>query len=157
VINVLVVDDNDLMRAGLKSCLAAETDIDVVETASDGMRALEIVGTRPIDVVLMDVQMPGLGGLEACQLITKSYPSTQVLMLSAADDLDTVCAALDAGARGYLLKSDGPQHVAASIRLVHSGSSVIGTQITEMLRLRSPARLERAAEARRRDQDTSSS
>jgi DNA-binding NarL/FixJ family response regulator len=143
VITVLVVDDNDFMRAGLRSCLEPEPDIEVVGTASDGRSAVSLVGSRPVDVVLMDVSMPVLDGVEACRLITRSSPTTRVLMISAAGDLETVCDALDAGARGYLLKGDGPDRVAAGVRLVHAGGSVVAEGISRMLQLTSSERLSR--------------
>jgi DNA-binding NarL/FixJ family response regulator len=126
VIRVLVVDDHPLFRSGLDGLLATVDDIEVVGLAEDGDSAVrEALALRP-DVVLMDLNLPRVPGLEATRRITAALPDTAVLVLTMVRDEATVTSALRVGARGYLLKEAGQDEVLAAIRTVASGGVVLG-------------------------------
>jgi DNA-binding NarL/FixJ family response regulator len=140
-VRVLVVDDHPFYREGIKTLLGAWTaHVEVVGEASSGEDAVELCRELRPDVVLMDLQMPGLGGLEATRQITQAHPATAVLVLTMSDD-DSVLPALRAGARGYLLKDAGVADVVRAIESVHAGQSVLAPQAAERLnrRLADPA------------------
>jgi NarL family two-component system response regulator LiaR len=122
-IRVLVVDDHAIVRRGIGALLATEPGIDVVGEAYDGQEAVaEVARLRP-DVVLMDIVMPGMDGLEATRRITASAPDTRVLVLTSFAGDDQVFPAIRAGALGYLLKDSRPDELVAAIRQVHNGES----------------------------------
>ncbi len=128
-LRVLVADDQQLMRAGLRTLLELEADLDVVGEAANGREAVaEVERLRP-DVVLMDVQMPGLNGVEATRTIRLQYPDVRVLILTTFDDERTVFEGLHAGASGYLLKDASGEELAAAVRTVASGGAVIGAAV----------------------------
>ena len=130
-VRVLVVDDHPFYREGIKTLLATRTtQVEVVGEAATGEEAVELCATTQPDVVLMDLQMPGIGGLGATRLIADAHPSVAVLVLTMHDD-DTVLPALRAGARGYLLKDAGLDDVVRAIEAVHSGQSVLAPQAAE--------------------------
>jgi len=108
LIKVLLVDDHRLVRAGLQSLLQACEDIEVVGSAADGREALELVGEVQPDVVLMDLSMPGMGGVEATRRLLEAHPGVQVVVLTSFSDQEQVLDAVDAGAVGYLLKDADP-------------------------------------------------
>ncbi|MDT7539015.1 MAG: hypothetical protein QOI82_2600 [Actinomycetota bacterium] len=126
MITVLVVDDHPLFRDGLTGLLATVPDVSVVDAVGDGeaavSRALEL---RP-DVVLMDLNLPTVSGLEATRRLVAAAPEIAVLVLTMVDDDDSVVAALRVGARGYLLKGAVQEQVLAAIRTVASGGAVFG-------------------------------
>jgi DNA-binding NarL/FixJ family response regulator len=127
VISVLVVDDHPLFRDGLTGLLATVPDVTVADAVGDGdaavRRALEL---RP-DVVLMDLNLPGVSGLEATRRLVAAAPEIAVLVLTMVDDDDSVMAALRVGARGYLLKGAAQEQVLAALRTVASGGVVFGS------------------------------
>lgn len=125
-IRVLVVDDHELVRAGLRGVLDADPSIEVVAEASDGMQAIAAAEMHRPDVVVMDLQMPGMGGIEATRQILASRPGTAVLALTMFDDDDSVFAALRAGARGYLLKGARRHELRAAVVGVFAGQAVFG-------------------------------
>ncbi len=131
MIRVIVVDDHPLFRDGLSGLLATVPDIDVVAAVGEGndavRRAVELVP----DVVLMDLNLPGVPGLEATRRIVAQAPSVAVLVLTMVDDDDSVLAALQVGARGYLLKGAVQEEVLAAIRAVASGGAVFGPGVAE--------------------------
>jgi DNA-binding NarL/FixJ family response regulator len=125
MIRVVLVDDHAVMRAGLAQFLAGSGDIEVVGSAGEGAEALRVLrATRP-DVVLMDLQMPGVDGVAATRAIREEMPGTDVLVLTSFSDNERIIGALDAGALGYLLKDADPDDVLAGIRAVHRGESPI--------------------------------
>jgi DNA-binding NarL/FixJ family response regulator len=125
VIRVVLVDDHAVVRAGLEQLLGGTPDIEVVGTAGDGAEALDVVrDTRP-DVVVMDLQMPGVDGVEATRLITQEDLEAQVVVLTSYSDGARIVAALDAGAVGYLLKDADPEDLLQGVRAVHRGESPI--------------------------------
>ena len=122
-IRVLLVDDHAVVRRGLTDLLTGAPGIDVVGEASDGAEALELVRSVRADVVLMDLQMAGVDGVEATRLLQAEVDPPQVLALTSFSDRERIVAALDAGAVGYLLKDADPDEVIAGVRAVGRGES----------------------------------
>ena len=125
LIRVVLVDDHAVLRQGLRRLLEDEPDIEVVGEAANGLEAIAVTRALAPDLVLMDVVMPRLNGLEATKQIKQSNPATAVLVLSAHDDDRYVLGLLEAGAAGYLLKSATAQEVIHAIRAVHAGEAVL--------------------------------
>jgi DNA-binding NarL/FixJ family response regulator len=126
VIRVLVVDDHPLFRDGLAGLLATVADIEVVDAVGDGDTAVRRALDLLPDVVLMDLNLPGVPGLEATRRISAANPDAAVLVLTMVDDDDSVMAALQVGARGYVLKGAAQEEVLAAIRAVAAGGAVFG-------------------------------
>ncbi|NEE00369.1 response regulator [Phytoactinopolyspora halotolerans] len=130
-IRVLLADDQDLVRAGFRVILGAEEDIDVVGEASDGDHAVTLVAAMQPDVVLMDVQMPGMDGLEATrQILAGSSVPTQVVILTTFDREDYLFEALRAGASGFLLKNASPDDLVDSVRVAARGDALLSPEVT---------------------------
>ena len=132
-IRVLLVDDQALLRMGFALVLDAEPDLEVVGEAADGDAALRQVAALPPDVVLMDVRMPGLNGIDATAAITRDHPGTRVLVLTTFDLDEYAFAALRAGASGFLLKDARPEDLVAAIRTVHGGDAVVAPRVTRRM------------------------
>jgi DNA-binding NarL/FixJ family response regulator len=130
-ITVVVVDDQDMVRAGFVALLAAQPDISVVGQAADGQAALEVCAATSPDVVLMDVRMPVLDGVEATKRLADG-PS-RVLMLTTFDIDDYVYAALRAGASGFLVKDATPDELVSAVRVVAEGESLLAPAVTSRL------------------------
>ncbi len=129
MIRVVVVDDHQIVRDGLVALLGALDGIEVVGAAADGTEAIHLVGeTRP-DVVVMDIQMPRLDGIEATRFVTGRHEGVHVVMLTMNEDDDTILAAIRAGASGYLLKGAGAEEVERAIRAAASGGMVFGASL----------------------------
>jgi len=140
-IRVLIADDHPIVRDGLRGMLTAEPDFEVVGEAADGAEALALVESLSPDVVLMDLRMPGVGGLEAIQALAERRSPTRVLVLTTYDSDRDVLPALGAGATGYLLK-DAPRPVLLqAIRAASRGETVLAPSVATRLvaDLRSPA------------------
>lgn len=129
-IRVLLVDDDSMVLTGLKAILQVADDIDTVGTALNGEGALEQASLHFPDIVLMDVRMPGIGGIEATQRLTNSVRPPKVIALTSFDSDDYLFGGLEAGASGFLLKDIGPAELAEAIRKVHSGESILAPQAT---------------------------
>jgi DNA-binding NarL/FixJ family response regulator len=132
-IRVLLVDDQELLRAGFKMVLDAHTDIDVVGEAGNGTDALEMLTTTAVDIVLMDVRMPGMDGVEATRLICQDTDGPRVLILTTFDLDEYVYEGLRAGASGFLLKDVRPPALIDAIRVVASGDAVVDPTVTRRL------------------------
>jgi DNA-binding NarL/FixJ family response regulator len=130
-IRVLVVDDYPVFRAGLVAILEDLKDVEVVAQACDGEQAIDEVASHRPDVVLMDLRMPGIGGLGATARITAHHPNTAVIVLTMDSDHNSVFAALRAGARGYLLKEADGDDVQRALHAVSKGEAVFGPRIAE--------------------------
>jgi DNA-binding NarL/FixJ family response regulator len=130
---VLVVDDHAVFRAGMTAVLSAMDDVEVVGEAPDGETAIELVPRLRPDLVLMDLRMPGMGGLGATARITEHHPEVSIVVLTMNDDADSVFAALRAGARGYLLKESGADDVERTIAAVMRGEAVFGARVAEQV------------------------
>ncbi|HET8602665.1 MAG TPA: response regulator transcription factor [Marmoricola sp.] len=126
MMRVLVVDDHPLFRDGLAGLLATVDDVEVVGSAGEGETAVRLAAELSPDVVLMDLNMPGLPGLEAIRRIARSEHPPAVLVLTMVDDDDAVAAAMQVGARGYLLKGAVQEEVLAALRTVAAGGAVLG-------------------------------
>ena len=140
-VRVVLVDDHALMRQGINTILSAQSDLKVVGEASSGEEALEVVRrTRP-DVVCMDVEMPGIGGLEATRrLVSDPTVTAQILMLTTFEREDYLLAALDAGASGFLLKNARPEHLVDGVRAIAAGEALLAPELTRAVIERAVAR-----------------
>jgi DNA-binding NarL/FixJ family response regulator len=132
-IRVVVVDDHMVVRSGLEQLLATTDDIELVGTASNGHEAIATVASLHPDVVLMDLSMPELDGVEATRRISAEHPSSRVLVLTSFSDQSRILDALSAGADGYLLKHAEPDDIADAIRAVHSGGSPLDPKAARAL------------------------
>ncbi len=139
-IRVVIADDHALLREGIHALLSRESDFEVVGEASDGHEAIARCRELKPDVVLMDIAMPGLGGLEASLEIRKECPETRILVLTQYEDREYVARFLKAGAAGYVLKRTAGSELASAIRSVHRGGLVLDPQVArEALREAEPA------------------
>jgi DNA-binding NarL/FixJ family response regulator len=127
----MIVDDQALVRAGFRMILDAEPDIEIVAEAADGLEAVELVDRYTTDVVLMDIRMPNLDGIEATRRIVERTSSTHVLMLTTFDLNEYVYEALRAGASGFLLKDAPPEQLVSAIHVVASGEALLAPSITK--------------------------
>jgi DNA-binding NarL/FixJ family response regulator len=132
-IRVLVVDDHALFREGLIAILSNVPDIDVVGEAGTGLEAVSQAESLAPDVVLMDISMPDLNGIEATQQVLAGKPHTGIIMLTMLEDNDSLFAAMCAGARGYVLKGADKAEVLKSIRAVADGQALFGPAIAARL------------------------
>lgn len=130
-ITVFLADDHGVVRDGLRSILEAQPDLSVVGTAGDGRLAVHQVQQLRPDVVVMDIAMPALNGIEATQRIRDTCPDTEVVILSVHATTEHIYRALEAGARGYLLKESAGQEVVDAVRAAHAGRRFLSQQITE--------------------------
>jgi DNA-binding NarL/FixJ family response regulator len=130
-IRVLVVDDQSMVRAGFRMLLADEADIEVVAEASNGKEAVEKAARFDPTVVLMDIRMPELDGLEATRRILAADPDARVLVLTTFDLDEYVYEALRAGASGFVLKDDPPEQLIAAVRTVASGDALLSPAVTK--------------------------
>jgi two-component system, NarL family, response regulator DevR len=124
-LRVMVVDDHEVVRLGMRAALAAEPDIAVVGEAMNGAEAVAKVPVLAPDVILMDVRMDKLGGIEACREITSQHPDVRVIMLTSFDDDDALAASVVAGAKGYLIKNVSRTELLRAVRQVASGASLL--------------------------------
>jgi DNA-binding NarL/FixJ family response regulator len=132
-ITVVIVDDHPVVRRGLRALIDSFDDFEVVGEAGDGEEAVrEVLVLRP-DVVVMDVMMPGVDGVEATRRIVKSVPDTAVLVLSMADEDDIVFSAMQAGARGYLLKGAAQEEIDRAMKAVVAGEAIFGPGVAARL------------------------
>ena len=132
-IRVVLADDHTLIRAGLRMVVTSQPDLTVIGEANDGREALAMADKLKPDVVVMDIGMPSLNGIEACRRIHNSLPKTQVVMLSMHSDEGYVLRALKAGARGYLLKDSAEADLANAIRAVVAGKSFFSPAVGKVL------------------------
>lgn len=135
-IRILVADDQTLMRDGLKTIFELEDDMEVVGMAENGMQAYEMAGRLCPDIVLMDIRMPVMDGVESTRLIKKNYPSTIVIMLTTFDDDEYIIHALRFGANGYLLKDIQGNKLIEAVRDSASGNILIPSNIAAKLAAR---------------------
>ncbi|GLW04996.1 DNA-binding response regulator [Microtetraspora sp. NBRC 13810] len=145
MIRVMLVDDQELLRAGFRMVLGAQPDIEIVAEAADGETAVETLAEVAVDVVLMDIRMPRLDGVEATRLIRARPGAPRVLILTTFDLDDYAFTALQAGASGFLLKDVAPSDLVSAIRSVHNGDSVVAPSTTRRLLERFAAQLPEAA------------
>ena len=130
---VLLVDDQALLRLGFRLVIESEHDLEVVGEASDGQVAIAQTAALAPDVVVMDIRMPGMDGIEATRRIVAEHPATRVLVLTTFDVDEYAFAALRSGASGFLLKNALPEELVAAIRTVAAGSSIVAPRIVRRL------------------------
>src|SRR5207244_9259142 len=133
-ISVLLVDDHTVVRQGLRALLRSEEDIEVVAEAENGRQAVALARKTPPNVVVMDIAMPLLNGLEATRQILKSLPTTKVLVLTSYGDDDCVAQLMQAGAAGYLIKQTAANDLLKAIREVYRGNAFFSPSIAKRLR-----------------------
>ena len=133
MIRVLVADDHPVVREGLARLLEQADDVEVVGTAEDGERACDIARECDVDVVLMDLEMPGVNGIEATARIRSERPGTQVVVLTSFSDRERILDAVDAGALGYLLKDAEPDELLRGIRAAAQGESPLAPKAASAL------------------------
>lgn len=129
MIRLLLVDDQALLRQGLASLLSSEQDFEVVGQAANGSEAVSMVEYLRPDVILMDIRMPVMDGIEATRKVSERFPNTKILVLTTFDDDEYIVKVMDAGAAGYLLKNSPIEHLAQAIRSVSCGYTQLGTSI----------------------------
>lgn len=133
VIRLLLVDDHAVLRAGLRSLLDAQSDMDVVGEAGDGAACLELAERLKPDVILLDLNMPGMGGLEVLEGLTQRVPESRVLVLTMHDDAGYLRQTLGAGSSGYVLKSAAGDELLSAVRSVHGGGTYLSPSHTREL------------------------
>jgi len=132
-LRIAVIDDHTLFRRGLISLLAREPGFAVVAEAADGFEGIKVVGATHPDVVLLDLNMPGISGIEAIDAIRKEAPEAQIVMLTVSEDADDLLQALRNGASGYLLKNIDSEFLVVAIRRAAEGASVVSPEMTGKL------------------------
>lgn len=132
-VRLFVADDHTLFRDGLRALFSSVDDIDFIGEAASGKEAIERVAELRPDVVLMDIQMPGINGIEATRRIVEGQPDVGVIVVTMLEDDDSVFAAMRAGARGYILKGAGQEEMLRAIRAAARGEALFGAPIAERL------------------------
>lgn len=133
-IRILIVDDHPLFRQGVRFYLESFPDLDLIGEAQDGADALSFLINGTADIVLMDLQMPGMDGVETTRKIKASWPDTKVLVLTTFNSWEKVYAALKAGASGYILKDAPPEELVIAIKGIANGGTYLGAQVaTELI------------------------
>src|SRR5690554_3109452 len=129
MIKVLLVDDQDILVQGLKLILGTEEDIEICGIANNGKKAYEACKWNRPDVVLMDIQMPEMNGVEATAMIKKQFPDIKIIVLTTFNDDQYIYDALKNGASGYLLKDASPSEIAKAVRTVYNGGALIQSEV----------------------------
>ena len=132
-LRVLLADDHPVFRKGLRALLTSLPEATVVAEAADGEQAVRLAAEQEPDVVVMDLNMPGVNGVEATRRITAAHPGTGVLVLTMFEDDDSVFAAMRAGAAGYLLKGAGQDEIVGAIRAVAAGQAIFGPGVARRM------------------------
>jgi len=133
MIRVLLADDRDVVRAGVAQFLANYDDMEVVAQAADGAAAVRLSGETSPDVILMDLVMPEMDGIEATRQILATQPATRIIVFTVFSERDNVFRAMDAGAIGYLMKGSDPEELVQGIRAAMGGESAFGPEATRVL------------------------
>jgi DNA-binding NarL/FixJ family response regulator len=135
-IRVVIVEDHTLLREGTRHILDQTHDIEVVGEAGRGDQAVELIERLAPDVVLLDMRLPGMNGIEVARAVTGKHKDIRVLLLSAYDDEEYVAEALNAGASGYMLKTTPGAKLVEAVRAVHSGATVLQDELSHKLAMR---------------------
>ncbi len=129
MIKVLLVDDQDILVEGLRLILGKEDDIQICGTANNGRKAYEMCKWNRPDVVLMDIKMPEVDGVDATKMIKRDFPDIRIIVLTTFNDDEYIYDALKNGASGYLLKDTSPDKIAEAVRTVHNGGALIQSEV----------------------------
>jgi DNA-binding NarL/FixJ family response regulator len=129
MIKLLLADDQDILTEGLKLLLGAEEDIEIVGTANNGKKAYDLCRIRKPDLVLMDIQMPEVNGVEATAMIKKDFPQIKIIVLTTFNDDEYIFDALKNGASGYMLKDASPMEILEAVRTVFNGGALIQSEV----------------------------
>ena len=132
-ITIAIADDHELFREGLVRLIEMRTSLKVAFQAANGVEVLEQLEQNPVDVILMDIDMPVMGGSEATRKVAEQYPSTKVIALSMHGDREYYFEMVEAGAKGFLLKSSELQEVVAAVENIHNGGSYFSQELLQML------------------------
>lgn len=132
-IRILLADDHNLVRSGLKSLLSDLKDVEVVAEAGNGRQAVELVASVKPDVVLMDIAMQELNGIEACEIISRDHPGVRIIILSMHDSGEYVEKALKAGATGYVLKDAAPRELEFALQAVTVGETYLSPRVSRQV------------------------
>lgn len=130
-IRLVLADDHPAVRAGIRQFLERDPGLEVVAEANNGDEAISLIAAHQPDVAVLDLQMPGLSGLDVARRLRSEQPKVRVLILTAHDDDPYIFAALRSGAKGYMLKTSGPDELIRAVRLVHSGRSALDPSVAE--------------------------
>jgi DNA-binding NarL/FixJ family response regulator len=133
MIRILIADDHQMFIDGLRSLLEGSDDIAVVGEASNGLKVVEICDRQEVDIVIMDINMPEMDGIQATRELLKRHPSIKVLGLSMYNDREYISDILKAGACGYILKNTGKETLLNAIRTVQSGGNYLGEEVSKTL------------------------
>ncbi len=132
-IQVLIAEDQDLIRKSLGIVLGMDPDLEIAGMAENGKKAVELAEELRPEIVLMDIHMPVMDGVEATTIIKQRWPDVKVIMLTTFQEVEYVVSALNAGAEGYILKAIDPSDLAGAIRLVHRGETMITQEVAKAL------------------------
>lgn len=132
-IRVLITDDDPLVRVALSHFVSRDPEITVIGEAESGLEAIEMVERHQPDIVMMDIQMPGMNGIEATEAIISRWPDVRVLAVTTLDTRETVIPMLSAGASGYMLKDSSADEILTALRQAHEGTSSLSPRIAAML------------------------
>ncbi len=132
-ITVYIADDHHLFIAGVKALLQDATEINLLGSAENGKMLLDLLAVQPADVILMDINMPIMSGVETTKVIREKYPNTKVLALTMFDDTLHINEMINAGASGYLLKNAGKEELETAIKKVHSGEKYVSNEVSVKL------------------------
>jgi DNA-binding NarL/FixJ family response regulator len=132
-IRVMLVDDHPAFRKGMAALITSEPGLEVVAQTGDGSEALELYRAKKPDVVLMDLRLPGMGGVEAILAIRKEFPEARVIVLTTFDTDEDIYRAMQSGAKSFLLKDTPEDELAATIRAVHAGEKVLAEKMAKRL------------------------
>jgi DNA-binding NarL/FixJ family response regulator len=132
-IKIMITEDQDLIRSSLQIVLNIEPDMEVISVAENGERALKLCEEEVPDIILMDIHMPTLNGIEATKLIKERFPQVKIIILTTFQEMDYVIDALQAGAEGYLLKAIDTKDLAAGIRVIANGGTLITKEVAKVL------------------------
>ncbi len=128
---IVIVDDHEVVRIGLRALLAQNTQFEVIGEAGNVKDAMELVSRLNPDIVLMDIRLPGVSGIEACELITRDYPETKVVMLTSYAEDEMLFNAIRAGASGYVLKQIGGEDLVRALEAVGRGEALLDPAVTQ--------------------------
>jgi two-component system invasion response regulator UvrY len=154
MIKVIIVDDHDLVRTGLKRILDDINGIDVIAEACNGEQAIEYARSKKPDIVLMDISMPGIGGLEATRRITNSCPTIRIIALTVHEEIPFPTCLLEAGASGYITKGSDVMEIINAINTVHRGQQYITRDVAEKVAFTSLRNRDRTPLERLSDRET---